>query len=243
MDAGMLSCPNCGAAAHKDAVACTHCRAQLQTVACATCFGMNFVGAKHCSHCGAKTFAPLEESAPSAGPHACPRCRHGLETIAVGEAILEECSACGGLWVDSESFQKICEKRERSAAFVGLGSPLEAPGHAVETDRVRYVACPICGKIMNRVNFARCSGVIVDVCKSHGTWFDKDELQEILDFIQAGGLEHAQEREHERLRHENERLREEQRALHDHTGLPEPEAKYAVLVEAAGGLLGWLIKH
>ena len=41
---------------------------------------------------------------------------------------------------------------------------------------------------MNRVNFARCSGVIVDICKQHGTWFDRDELSRIVEFIHGGGL-------------------------------------------------------
>jgi hypothetical protein len=48
---------------------------------------------------------------------------------------------------------------------------------------------------MNRVNFAHASGVIVDVCTNHGTWFDADELRRVLDFISAGGLESARQRE------------------------------------------------
>jgi hypothetical protein len=48
---------------------------------------------------------------------------------------------------------------------------------------------------MNRVNFANCSQVIVDVCRGHGTWFDKDELRRIVGFIRGGGLEAARARE------------------------------------------------
>jgi Zn-finger nucleic acid-binding protein len=55
--------------------------------------------------------------------------------------------------------------------------------------QVRYLPCPVCSKLMNRVDFAHCSHVIVDVCKGHGTWFDKDELQKIVEFIKAGGME------------------------------------------------------
>ena len=53
---------------------------------------------------------------------------------------------------------------------------------------------------MNRVNFAKCSDVIVDVCKGHGTWFDKDELRQIVEFIRGGGMEQSREK----LRHEIE---------------------------------------
>src|SRR5438445_13301190 len=48
---------------------------------------------------------------------------------------------------------------------------------------------------MNRVNFADCSHVVVDVCNQHGTWFDKDELRRIVEFIRAGGMEQARARQ------------------------------------------------
>ena len=43
---------------------------------------------------------------------------------------------------------------------------------------------------MNRVNLARCSGVIVDICRAHGTWFDREELSRIVEFYTrwAGSL-------------------------------------------------------
>ena len=52
---------------------------------------------------------------------------------------------------------------------------------------------------MNRVNFARCSGVIVDVCRGHGTWFDRDELSGIVQFIRGGGLEWRGRKKSKRL--------------------------------------------
>jgi hypothetical protein len=38
------------------------------------------------------------------------------------------------------------------------------------------------------------SGVIVDVCKKHGTWFDLGELPRVLAFVAAGGLERSRRR-------------------------------------------------
>ena len=57
---------------------------------------------------------------------------------------------------------------------------------------------------MNRINFDR-SGVVVDICKGHGIWFDRDELTRIAVFIDAGNLgksrdRHKTELEHERIR-------------------------------------------
>src|SRR5260370_1788 len=66
--------------------------------------------------------------------------------------------------------------------------------------------CPQCGSVMNRINFARCSGVIVDVCKGHGTWFDHDELREILEFIRGGGLELSRQKEKHEIEFEREQL-------------------------------------
>ena len=53
---------------------------------------------------------------------------------------------------------------------------------------------------MNRVNYARRSGVVLDVCKEHGIWFDKDELRRVLAFISEGGLDRARELELEELK-------------------------------------------
>jgi hypothetical protein len=41
---------------------------------------------------------------------------------------------------------------------------------------------------MQRKNFGKRSGVIVDWCGAHGTWLDKDELEQIAAFIAEGGL-------------------------------------------------------
>ncbi len=42
---------------------------------------------------------------------------------------------------------------------------------------------------MQRKNFGRVSGVIVDTCGMHGTFFDAGELQDVLAFVRSGGLQ------------------------------------------------------
>jgi Zn-finger nucleic acid-binding protein len=66
---------------------------------------------------------------------------------------------------------------------------------------------------MNRNNFARSSGVIIDVCKQHGIWFDAEELPRIIEFIRAGGLEHARRKEKLEIEEQKSRLRDEQTKL------------------------------
>jgi len=46
----------------------------------------------------------------------------------------------------------------------------------------------MCGDVMNRVNFARVSGVVLDVCRAHGAWFDAGELRAVREFVRGSGL-------------------------------------------------------
>jgi len=191
MAAQTLNCPMCGAPASTDATHCEHCGARLATVACPSCFGMMFVGEKFCSHCGAKV-APTEASATTS--ELCPRCREPLNAVVIGTSSLRECPRCEGIWADADTLQQICTDREKQAAVLGVASQLPQAQEGLE-EKVRYLPCPVCQKLMNRVNFAHCSHVVVDVCSRHGTWFDKDELRRIIEFIRAGGLEAERARE------------------------------------------------
>ena len=51
-----------------------------------------------------------------------------------------------------------------------------------------YIKCPTCSTLMNRKLFATGAGVVVDVCRTHGTFFDAGELPAIIEFVRAGGL-------------------------------------------------------
>ena len=65
---------------------------------------------------------------------------------------------------------------------------------------------------MNRLNFGRLSGAIVDVCRGHGTFLDAGELHRIVRFIQGGGLDRARQRQLDDLKDEERRLRAAQSA-------------------------------
>lgn len=195
MEAATLNCPMCGAPCASAATACEHCGARLATVACPSCFGLIFTGSKFCPHCGAR-IERTEENGVT--PRLCPRCREMLTAVVLGATKALECPQCSGLWIDTETFNEICADREKQAAVVGEDSQSLQPNLAYPTpDSIRYVPCPVCAKLMNRVNFARVSGVILDICKADGVWFDREELRRIVEFIRAGGLETSRERERE----------------------------------------------
>jgi Zn-finger nucleic acid-binding protein len=122
-----------------------------------------------------------------------------MGAVTVGGIVLRECSKCEGLWVDTASLEHICAERERQAAVLGMTQTAQAPASGALEEKVRYLPCPECKKLMNRVNFAGYSNVIVDVCKTHGTWFDRDELRRVIEFIRSGGLDNARHRELEEL--------------------------------------------
>jgi Zn-finger nucleic acid-binding protein len=170
---------------------------------------MVFVGAKFCSHCGA--MAKRMESSEAIKEH-CPRCRVSMSVVVIGGTNLKECGRCQGIWADSASLEQVCADRERQAAVLGMAKPIdEADAGSVEIE-VKYVRCPTCNKFMNRVNFAHCSRVVVDVCREHGTWFDTDELRRIVEFIRGGGLEAARSRQISELESQRKRLQAQRTA-------------------------------
>ncbi len=130
-----------------------------------------------------------------------------MTSVTIGNAPMRECQKCEGLWLDTPIFKLICADRERQAVILGDAFAHEDKPEIDHKEQIRYVPCPQCRQLMNRVNFAKCSDVIVDVCKGHGTWFDRDELRQIIEFIRDGGME----RSREKLRHEIEFQREQLR--------------------------------
>lgn len=59
---------------------------------------------------------------------------------------------------------------------------------------MRYLRCPVCNEVMSRVNFARVSGVILDVCRPHGAWFDAGQLRAVRRFVRGGLAKFARRR-------------------------------------------------
>lgn len=132
MEAQTLNCPNCGAAISSDSPSCRYCESKLATVACAACFGMMFIGSRHCPHCGATAVA-TDHSELSILK--CPRCRIDMLPIKLGGSAMRECEKCGGLWLDVPTFEGICSDREQQSALLGVA--MTVPGHALNASRIQ----------------------------------------------------------------------------------------------------------
>ena len=203
---------------------------------------MMFIGSKHCQRCGAAAAVP---EITDAKDRKCPRCRSEMVLLTLGSATVLECEKCLGLWLDAGSFEKICADREQQSAVLGAASHATSAAH--ETSKVNYVPCPECAQLMNRINFARCSGVIVDICKQHGTWFDRDELSRIVEFIHGGGLNASRAKEKIEIAEQREQLRQEQLAANLKGSaafrLTEDDDQRLSGIASARGLLKFLLDH
>jgi Zn-finger nucleic acid-binding protein len=170
-----------------------------------------FAGTQFCPHCGTRTASGTAD--PNAAALPCPGCDTEMPGVRIGSTPMHQCPSCAGNWLDTETFTQLCTNREERgsvANLMGGSSPATIP--AAPLAAVHYLSCPRCKKTMNRTNFGHRSGVIIDVCKGHGAWFDSGELRRVLLFVESGGLEKARA---EDMRRQIEESMQLQRALHD----------------------------
>jgi len=207
--AGLLACPHCGAGVAPGSNECEHCSAELLLKACPRCLSRVFHGHKHCPECGAEL--GIAASGEVNKEHPCPRCDLALRPRLVGDIVIDECAKCLGLFLDQIAIKRVVTDREQSRADALLGAlPKHEIRTAVKPGERMYLKCPTCRVVMNRKQFANGAGVIVDVCKSHGTFFDVGELPAIIEFVIQGGLEKAArtdlDRQRQELRSERDRV-------------------------------------
>jgi Zn-finger nucleic acid-binding protein len=121
------------------------------------------------------------------------------------------------VWMESKVFASLVKNRDQQArletaavAEITLDEPSSRGAASRGEDRGpgprrtarEYVPCPDCRQLMNRKNFGNVSGVLVDVCKPHGVWFDTGELGRIIRFVMRGGLIATRQRELEEQKRE-----------------------------------------
>lgn len=197
--AGELGCPHCGGGVAPTASACAYCSAELLVKACPRCLSRVFHGHKHCPECGAEL--AIAATGEVAGDRACPRCTTALHARRVEDIVIDECGACRGVFLDHIAIKRVVVDRAQSRADALLGALPRVEINAVPAaGQKMYLPCPVCRVVMNRRLFATGTGVIIDVCRTHGTFFDAGELPLIIEFVMNGGLEDAHRRDLERMR-------------------------------------------
>lgn len=192
---GTLLCPACGGAFPRNATACPYCGA---VVVLPPPRGSDFPSERRtfCPRC-CTVYPSSSGRCPACPPGAtdergghCPRCTHDLEPQRLGEATVDVCPACHGTWFDGDELEHAMDvtttgvSREE-AVLLRRGLPRTAD----PLEEVHYLACVRCGERMSRRQIAMRTGIIVDICREHGVWFDGGELSEFQTFVRAGGLE------------------------------------------------------
>ncbi len=218
-ESAVVRCSACGGPrSGAEELCCRYCGADFTVherdldAVCPECMTRVSRRSRFCHDCGTPLLLNQAESSARTsvdGGPACPACGgdHRLVSRRLGaeeRTALSECPRCGGLWVEREVFEALVA-RSRQGKIQDLGpEPAalpEATAHPASDPPTAstggggaaplYRPCVVCGALMNRRNYERKSGVIVDICRDHGIWFDLDELSRLLRWIHSGGADRA----------------------------------------------------
>ena len=188
---------------------------------CSNCSAPLPLNSIQCEFCGSRNDIDLKgvhyyTTHESESDRICPRCNIRLETIDLkmeGKFLIERCEQCLGLFFDPGELEAVLNATVTNVFTINRGE-LDSINAAMRSNDygVTYIKCPVCSKIMNRVNFGAKSGVIVDRCKDHGVWLDGGELRHLFEWMKAGGKLLDQERREQLKKTEAEKEQENRHA-------------------------------
>jgi Zn-finger nucleic acid-binding protein len=195
VDAQIYRCGSCGAHLSSDAEACEFCGSEIirddekLSLICPECHCRNAEVSRFCTACGV-AFAP-EQVKIEGFEIPCPVCGVLMPPCSIGGVGINECGTCNGVWAPENRLDVLINRAIDAQRQNGT-VPRRAREPRVEranpfSQRVAYRKCPECEAFMQRRNFRKTSGVIIDRCNKHGTWLDADELEQITSFVLSGG--------------------------------------------------------
>jgi len=112
-----------------------------------------------------------------------------MEAKPVGGVTIDRCGACGGTWFDGDEVEHAIDVTTRGISRTEASSLRPTVARTQTVEPIRYLACVRCRERMARKQVAPRAGIIVDVCRDHGVWFDGGELEHFAEFVKSGGLE------------------------------------------------------
>jgi len=106
----------------------------------------------------------------------CPVCENVMITMELAEVEIDCCTGCGGFWLDAGEMEMLLGDGGKSREMI---KSFEIDKGSTEKGR----RCPICDKKMEKIVAGRSQpSVLIDRCpKGDGLWFDRGELQNIID--------------------------------------------------------------
>ncbi|MDD2760778.1 MAG: zf-TFIIB domain-containing protein [Methylomonas sp.] len=121
----------------------------------------------------------------------CPECNVAMQTIGLETQPpmqIERCEKCFGLFFDPGEVETLLENWVSPVFTINREWLGNINQDRYQKDKpVKYLECPVCLNMMNRVAFGHRSGVVVDQCKVHGIWLDGGEITHLLEWKKAGG--------------------------------------------------------
>ena len=109
----------------------------------------------------------------------CPVCKNAMITLELSEVEIDHCINCGGIWLDAGELELLLGVPERAGQLL---HSFKTDPHSTEEPR----KCPICLKKMQKIIVGSSTPVLViDKCRrGDGLWFDRGELQDVIDRAQ-----------------------------------------------------------
>jgi Zn-finger nucleic acid-binding protein len=125
-------------------------------------------------------------------PLGCPGCGNPMVNLELGKEgekplCADQCGTCFGLFFPFFKLDVILNDLARFGFLKDMPRLADLTRNSPIEGKVVYRKCPVCGKIMNRINFGKRSGVVTDQCYGHGIWLDSGELQRLVEWRNAGG--------------------------------------------------------
>lgn len=126
----------------------------------------------------------------SGKPLECPKCAKPLQRALRDGATVDFCAICQGVWVEHFEEKQVLKIKPEVFSMDELHRLRRHYVPLGRLEKVRYVPCPACKMLMNRKIWGSYSGVVVDICADHGTWYDAQELEKIKEYVAMGGVEY-----------------------------------------------------
>ena len=105
----------------------------------------------------------------------CPVCKNAMIALELQEVEVDYCTGCGGIWLDAGELELLLGNAQNAEQLL---DSFKIDSHSIEKPR----KCPICLKKMQKIIVGPSTPTLtLDKCsRGDGLWFDKGELQDIL---------------------------------------------------------------
>lgn len=109
----------------------------------------------------------------------CPVCKNAMITLELADVEIDHCIYCGGIWLDAGELELLLGGSQHTKELL---DSFEIYPYSTEKTR----RCPICDKKMQKIIVGLSKPpLLIDKCPlGDGLWFDKGELQNILNAAQ-----------------------------------------------------------